>query len=141
MVENSSYLYIRKKSKLFYSKQFICSDLNFCPALDTYEELESKNNIKNLKLTRPLSQVRRTKISNSKILKTIKIFMIGNLRSSFMEEALEDIYKNRLVYENLFNKYKFKIDVVGKFKPRNNYFIKKINGLNFMAGRKMLILL
>lgn len=130
-----TYIY-EKKSKLFYSKQFICSDLNFCPALDTYEELESKNNIKNLKLTRPLSQVRRTKISNSKILKTIKIFMIGNLRSSFMEEALEDIYKNRQVYENLFNKYKFKIDVVGKFKPRNNYFIKKNKWIKFHGWKE-----
>ena len=71
-------------------------DLNFCPALDTYEELESKSNIKNLKLTKPLSQVRRTKTNNLKVLETLKIFMIGNLRSSFMEEALEDIYKNRL---------------------------------------------
>ena len=130
-----AYIY-EKKSKLFYSNRFICSDLNLCPALDTYEELEGKNNIKNLKLTKPLSQIREAKSNNSKIQKKIKIFMIGNLRSSFMEEALEDIYKNRLIYENLFNKYKFKIDVVGKFKPRNNFFKKKNNWIKFHGWKE-----
>mgnify|MGYP001181771663 CR=1 FL=1 len=130
-----AYIY-EKKSKLFYSNRFICSDLNLCPALDTYEELERKNNIKNLKLTKPLSQIREAKSNNSKIQKKIKIFMIGNLRSSFMEEALEDIYKNRLIYENLFNKYKFKIDVVGKFKPRNNFFKKKNNWIKFHGWKE-----
>ncbi len=130
-----AYIY-EKKSKLFYSNRFICSDLNLCPALDTYEELERKNNIKNLKLTKPLSQIREAKSNNSKIQKKIKIFMIGNLRSSFMEEALEDIYKNRLIYKNLFNKYKFKIDVVGKFKPRNNFFKKKNNWIKFHGWKE-----
>ncbi len=130
-----TYIYERK-SKLFYTNQFVYSDLNFCPALDTYEELDRKYNIKNLKLTKPLSQVRNTKKCKSKNPKLVKIFMVGNLRSSFMEEALDNIYRNKTIYENLSNKYKFIIDVVGKFKPRNNFFLKKNKWIKFHGWRE-----
>ena len=125
-----TYIY-QNKSKLFYKKQFYCSDINFCPALDTYEELKKKKIVNNLKLTKPLSQPRRKKISKKKFSRKIKIFMIGNLRSSFMEESLEDIYQNKHIYEKLHKKYTFEIEVVGKFVPRNKFFLKKLEWIKF----------
>lgn len=119
----TSLFYVYSVEK-FYKKYLNLSTLNLCPARDTYEEL-GKLKIKNLILTRPLSQPRKKKPINLGDKK--KILIIGNLRSTFMKEVLLDLSNNLIQdIKNLREKNNFEIHIVGKFDPENN-IRKKLN--------------
>ena len=98
-------------------KQFLsCAELNFSAPRDTYDILKMKK-IKNIYYAGPLSddlsQLRK------KETKIPTVLMIGNLKSTFMQDSL-DLLANHLAVglNNIYkNKKKFTLRIVGKYKP------------------------
>lgn len=110
------------KIEFFYKKIFSCAKLNFIPPLDTYL-LFKKKGIKNLyhseSLANNLGYIKKKKN------KIPKVLLIGNLRSTFMQDSLNELAFNLLDdLKKLYKKHKFEIRIVGKYYPKKN--IRKI---------------
>ena len=102
------------KINSIYKKILKGSKKNFCPSFDTVTDLK-KINVKNLYYSKPLSKnLGYLKKNNSSSV----VLLIGNLRSSFMVNSLIELSNNLISgLLKIKKKNKFKVRIVGKFKP------------------------
>jgi glycosyltransferase involved in cell wall biosynthesis len=112
------------KIDLVYRKISINSKLNFAPGYDTYQYLK-KIGIKNIIYSKPLSK--DLSFINKKKNSIPTILLIGNLGSNIMKDSLNQLaYKMIDQLKKIHDTVKFKIRIVGKFKP-NNTVKEKLN--------------
>lgn len=116
-------IYIWKIDKV-YKRMLLNSKLNFCPGYDTLVDLK-KIKIKNLYYSKPLSK------NLHKIKKKKNVFpnvlLIGNLKSTFMRDNLNEMANNLIEgLKEIRKKQIFYIRIVGKFKPLK-YIKRKLN--------------
>lgn len=124
-------LYLYSKIYLFKynfikKKIFNQAELNFQPCPDSYQQ--QKKISENFFISRPLSQSKKKnfqlfKKKNKKI--RLNIFMIGNLKSTFMVNSILNLLELSEELNELQKKYLFNIDIVGRQHNSDLDIIKK----------------
>lgn len=119
------------KYEIFKKKIYNSQSHNLCLCDQSYNEY--KKYVKKIKLIKPLSI--KKKLNKLKKNKVQQILMIGNLRSSFVHDGLEQLVKLKNDLEKIYQNKEFKINIVGKFQPENWIFqeLKNFRWINFVG--------
>jgi len=107
-----------------YRQIILKSKINFCPGNDTVTDLR-KIGLKKLIYSKPLSKnLKKIKKKKTKI---PNVLLIGNLKSTFMIDNLNELSNNLIQgLVKIRKKYPFNIRIVGKYLP-NKHIKNKLN--------------